>query len=311
MAGESNFDKFQLMSNIPYSYNILKNNIFVDLSSSDIILERIDAMFTPIKEGSYYKNKIFGFPLSVSFESLFYNKNLVDKHHITIENNLTWIDFINISEEICNNDSTRVSVAANKFRIHQLIIDQYILNYNNIESGDVKFNTREFKDALKIMKSVNNSDTIEHLVPNPLKAIADNQLFLLKANIQNSQEDIFYTSLPCISENQFSPLTIKWAVINPNSNMKELAIKYLEKLPQKDDSHLLSNVLYADKELYGSISDAWYNNYATVMQRNKVSFQLNIYNEVKSILEGYFNDEITIDAATEKIDTKIQMIINE
>lgn len=93
--------------------------------------------------------------------------------------------------------------------------------------------------------------------------------------------------------------------------MKELAIKYLEKLPQKDDSHLLSNVLYADKELYGSISDAWYNNYATVIQRNKVSFQLNIYNEVKSILEGYFNDEITIDAATEKIDMKIQMIINE
>ena len=153
MAGESSFDIFELRSNTPFSYNIVKNNIFYDLSISEIISNNIDNMFKAIKDSSYYQGKIFGFPISAGTEVLFYNEDLLLKHNINLNTLTSWDDFITLFKELGQKKNLPYTFfTSNKYRVQQLMIEQYLCNYNDIYKEEINFDTPKFKEILIIMK---------------------------------------------------------------------------------------------------------------------------------------------------------------
>jgi len=318
MSGDSSFDIFDLSSNAHSSYNILKNGIFLDLSCSDKIKSKIDNMIPAIKESAYYEEKIFGLPLSVWCEALYYNKELVEKHNINLYSIRTWEDYLEFAERIHkSNEAPGCEIIENKNAIYRIMLNQYLLNYNDVYCGEINFNTDEFKKVLETMKKINGSEGIRHALKIPGEAPGDQCLFWISiASDRPITDDAYFVSLPNIedNENQVSPLSVAWAIINPHSKNKELAIKYLETMLEdygKGHPFYPLKIFFNDKSLYDNISDVYFDNYVKLLSKSKVLMGYNLFGNVGHILGSYFHGAITVDEAAEQIHAKIVMMLTE
>ncbi len=276
-------------------------------------------MFPVIKESSYYQGKIFGLPLSANFEALYYNRELVEKHNIDLGSIRSWDDYLELAEKIHkDNRMPGYEIIENKNAIYRIMLEQYVLNYNDIYSGKVNFNTNEFKKVLETMKRINESESIKHRIGIPDTNIND-KLFIISscAFFRNFKEDVYFMSLPNIDDNrnQVSALGVQWAIINPNSKNKELAIRYLEAMVGDGEEgypYYSREVIFNDKSLYDGISDVYFENYEKVIGKTSAKMEIvNIFGNANPILGLYFNGAITVDEAAEQIHEKVAMMLTE
>jgi maltose-binding protein MalE len=294
---------------MPYSFYVIKNEAFADLSVSQLISEEVDRMFPAIKESSVYKGKLFGLPVSSWGEVLFYNREILEENNIKIGENIGWDRLSGHLDEA----GGRINLAANRYRVRQLLIEKYVINYTDI-LNDVDFNTPTFKETLKIMKRIENRITHTTFIMDVNASIRDKAFSIGTYTTSEPTAETNFISIPDIrpDENEKSPMTIKWYVVNPMSKNKELAMKYLEEhIKQGVIYHVSVQVLYENHRLYEGFNEAWLDSMNTVMKNSCVSYQFNIYNEVLGILEKYLGGEITEDSAAEQINAKVQMIISE
>lgn len=310
LSGESKYDIFELTSNMPYSFYIIKNEAFADLSVSQLISEEVDRMFPAIKESSMYRGKLFGLPVSSWAEVLFYNREVLKENSIEIGENIGWDRLSGLLDEA----GGKINLAANRYRVRQLLIEKYVINYTNILDDDVDFNTPAFRETLKIMKKIENRITHATPIIDANALIRDTAFLIGTYTTSKLTAETNFISIPDIrpDENEKSPMTIKWYVVNPMSRNKELAMRYLEEHIKQDViQHGSVQVLYENHQLYEGFNETRFDSINTVMKNSCVSYQFNIYTEVQGILEKYLNGEITEDSAAEQINAKVQMIIGE
>lgn len=322
MAGDSDFDIFSIMS--MKAHNYIKYDSMEDLNSYPEIVQLFHDMFDGFLSLSSYKDKIFGIPMYFKNSGIVFkiNRELKEKLNIQIPNsNWTWDDFYNIGRKIKQLNGNFYIMQMSKrefwFFCMQNIYDSI---YTNRIEGNVNYKTQEYEDMLIQFKKFYDEKLILDETRN--FGVADNILF---QSTISPQYDIIgdFISVPVLNKKKSYPvLGLSYFCINKNSKNKDLSAAFLKecisKSTQSEDKMVNSPILYKDQSLYKESkyhklisSNNFYKFYEELVKYSKRDETLDLSNILYPYVEEYIDGKISVDAAIQKIDRKIRMIIEE
>lgn len=119
---------------------------------------------THIIDNARYKNELYTMPINYyQFYTFVLNKKLLDEKGISLDDNLTWKDVYALSKKLNENSKEQIYVLPkiDDWALFEFIILQDMDYYLDLDKKEAKFNTEEFIDAIKLMKSI-KEDNITH-----------------------------------------------------------------------------------------------------------------------------------------------------
>ncbi len=111
-----------------------------------------------------YKNKLYAMPINYhQFYILVLNEKLLDEKGISLDDNLTWRNVYDLSEELNENSKEKIFVLPEI--PDEILFDQIILQdidyYMDWDKKEAKFDSREFIETLKLLKCIKEDDIMD------------------------------------------------------------------------------------------------------------------------------------------------------
>jgi hypothetical protein len=164
------------------------------------------------------------------------------------------------------------------------------------------------------MKRVNDISYVKNNAGSPLTPLKNGDVLSIgSVFLFNAKNAATFTDMPVIDNNKNvkNNLRIIWLAVNPNSNKKDLAIKYIELFTKNIQPNNPMNMLNKNINNEKGINQIWIDSYKKIMENSKSAFELDIYNSIKTILEDFYVNKISSDDSCKRINEKVKMIINE
>ena len=231
---------------------IKEQGYMMDLSQSKVLEEYTDKMFPWVKESCYYDGKLMLVPMNSDMKVVFSEDESFS--------DMTW-------ETIAQKDLTSLSTdyllatSYNIERYEYILLGQYMLAFRD-EKGHVNFTTDEFSTIINLINKSNDSGFVCENVLSEKKDCTYEFQISRVLNIYSHSESVVGNMYPIPVYNNAkdikTPVAIRYACINPNTENKEIAIKLMEEISNKvyEDHNTTLDMLFTDIERYTSIVES-------------------------------------------------------
>ncbi len=301
LSGDSRYDIFEVHSSGIHSNEFWENHAYTDLSVSETLVNAVEQMHKTLRDSAYQGEELAGIPLRASGVVMALNPQS-EVYSLAKENIKDWDSFFLFLDEM----PSGYTILGNKAGMYHFIFDQYLYGYCTPAEGNVTFDTEAFRKTLNIMKQIHDSSYFQE-PGGQITYMADRSFrptdVLGINNGGNSSKSASPHKLPDIEAAQSLPsqITVGYAVVNPNSEHKEEAIRYLEAL-------VTSMQFSASPDVFPLPG---YENWNLYMDDAYVSYELEIYNNVSSIINSWLIGQISKDEAIASIQEKANLILAE
>lgn len=119
---------------------------------------------THIIDNARYKDELYTMPINYyQFYTFVLNEKLLEEKGITLDDNLTWKDVYALSKKLNENSTEQIYVLPkiDDWALFEFIVLQDMDYYLDWDKKEAKFNTEEFIETIKLMKSI-KEDNIMH-----------------------------------------------------------------------------------------------------------------------------------------------------
>lgn len=301
LAGDSRYDIFVVYSSNIYSRNFWANHAYTDLSASETLANTVEQMHRCLRDSAYQGEELAGIPLYVSGVVMAYNMES-DVYSLADETIKDWDSFFRFLEELPPGHT----ILGNRAGMYHMLFDQYLYGYCAPEKGNAVFDTDAFRKTLDIMRQIHDSSDFQE-PGGQIDYLADRNFrptdVLGINNAGSAARSASPHKLPDIEDtrNLAAQITIGYAVINPNSEHKEDAIRYLETLVTGEEFAVSSGVFPSPE----------YENWNLYMDDAHVCYETGLYNNVSSFINSWLAGRISQDEAIAAIQEKADLILAE
>lgn len=280
MSGSDQYDLYRFIAMNPDSFYFVKNHAYVDLSSNEEIMEKLQQWYTPFVEGCTYQGEVFAVPSGVTVNLLYYNYR--DYPALRQEDLSTWDSFLDVLEKYGG------KVQFNRIRLQSVLLEQYAATCCDTLNGEYDFDTPTFRKVLQLLRRIDQMEIRYNESTEYQELFAEDELFQFDNMMPYVEAGWEFLPLPSINgEVSVSPVQMGYNVINPNSEKQELAMEYMSLLAEMGQ--------YARKDTaqqYPLLADIF---------ENRVKCIYGNYAEYGNALDAYCNGEMTEDEAVEAI----------
>lgn len=281
MSGSDQYDLYRFTGMNPDSFYFVKNHAYVDLSSDEEIVDKLQQWYTPLVEGCTYQGEIFAVPSGVTVNLLYYNYR--DYPGLRQEDLSTWDSFLDVLERYGG------KVQFNRIRLQSVLLEQYVATCCDTLNGEYDFDTPTFRKALQLLRRISQMEIRYNENTEYQELFAEDYLFQFDNMMPYVEAGWEFLPMPSINgEVSVSPVQMGYNVINPNSEKQELAMEYMSLLAEMGQ--------YARKDTaqqYPLLADIF---------ENRAKCIYGNYAEYGDALDAYCNGEMTEDEAVEAIE---------
>lgn len=306
LAGDSKVDIYVLSSSDIHSLEFLVNHAYTDLSVSETLVNTVDRMHRSLRDSVWQGEELAGIPLEASGIVMAFNTES-EAYSLAEERITDWDSLLLFLEEL----PPESTILANKAGMYQRLFEQYLYGYCEPYEGKVDFDTEIFRKTLDLMTRIHDCPDFQDPGTDPgdfrMSYSSDRDFrqtdvlginsFLRLGNIASPHK------LPDIEATRsLAPqISVSYAVINPNSENKEAAIRYLETLVTGEEFSSLP-------EMFPTSENENLNLY---MDEAFVQFDQGVLNNVVSILYSYMDGKISKEELIAAIQEKADLILAE
>ncbi|MDE7043986.1 MAG: hypothetical protein K2O97_03040 [Acetatifactor sp.] len=308
-AGEEEFLK-ELMSGssevdiyVVWDSRYWENHAYTDLSVSETLADRVEQMHKVLKDSAYHGDELAGIPVRVMGAVMARNQGS-EGYPLVNERIADWDDLLVFLNEI----SSQYTIMANKAGLYQLLFAQYIYEYGDPLAGNVDFDTESFRKVLDIMKQIHDSPYFQEPGTGamisygadydfrPTDVIGINHL-VVTDQIGDPRR------LPAIESDKVPApqIRVAYAVVNPNSENREAAIRYFEML-------VTGRAYLETAELFPLPGNDNLNAY---MEDAMVFYDLDIYRTVSVDIDSWLKEQAGLDETVAVIQEKGDLFFRE
>lgn len=306
LAGDNKADIFVLYSSDIHSLEFLTNHAYTDLSVSETLVNTVDQMHRSLRDSAYQGNELTGIPLRVSGAVMALNTES-EAYSLAADRITDWDSLLLLLEELPPGST----ILANQAGMYQRLFEQYLYEYCKPYEGKADFDTEAFRKVLNLITRIHDCSDFQKPGTGPGSAIIGyysdrdfRQTDVLGINSGLDPGSIVSPhKLPDLEETRsLAPqISVAYAVVNPNSENKEGAIRYLEALVTGEKFSSLPEIFplsdNEDLNLY--------------MDEAHVPFEQGVLNNVVSILYSYADGKLTQEETIAAIQEKADLILAE
>ena len=306
LAGDDKADIFVLCSSDIHSLEFLANHAYTDLSVSETLVNTVDQMHRSLRDSAYRGEELAGIPLEASGAVMAFHTES-EAYPLAAEKITDWDSLLLLLEEL----PPESTILANQAGMYQRLFEQYLYEYCEPYEEKVDFDTEAFRKVLDLMTRIHDCPDFQKPGTEPGNAVIGyysdrdfRQTDVLGINSGLRLGGIASPhKLPDIEETQsLAPqISVSYAVINPNSENKEAAIRYLEALVTGEKFASLPEIF--------PLSDR--DELNLYMDKAHVPFDQGVLSNVVSILYSYADGKLTQDEAIAAIQEKADLILAE
>lgn len=306
MAGDSGVDIYVLSSYNVHSLGFLSNHAYTDLSLSETLVNTVGRMHRSLRDSAYQGDELAGIPLAISGTVMAFNPES-EACFLAGERITDWESLLLLLEELPPGST----ILGNKAGIYQQLFRQYLYGYCEPYKGKADFDTDTFRSALDLMTRIHDCPDFQDpgTGPGDIRPgyYSDNdfrQTDVLGINSSLRLDNIASPHrLPDLEEGRnLAPLiNVSYVVVNPNSEHKEEAIRYLEAL-------VTGKEFSSCPEIFPLSDHEELNQY---LEEAQVSFDQGVLSNVVSILYAYAEGKISKEEAIASIQEKADLILGE
>lgn len=306
LAGDSKVDIFILSCSDIHSMEFLTNHAYTDLSVSETLAETVNRMHRSLRDSAYQGDELAGIPLEVSGTVMAFNTES-EAYSLAEERITDWESLLLFLEEL----PPESTILANKAGMYQQLFEQYLYGYCEPYKGKVDFDTDTFRKMLDIITRIHDCSDFQDPGTGPgdlrIGYYSDRdfrQTDVLGINSFLRLDSISSPhKLPDIEAmRSLAPqISVSYAVINPNSENKEDAIRYLEALVTGEEFSSLPEMFPLSEN----------ENLNLYMDEAFVQFDQGVLSNVVSILYSYADGKISKEELIAAIQEKTDLILAE
>jgi len=347
MAGNDNIDIYILYLNDSISRAMLEQGYYVPLTGSAPIQAYFDKCFDWVRESATAPNgDLWMLPLRFNTSVLWYVPGNFEHFDLTPSDVETLDKYYSTLERI-NQEKGKYTTYAQYFEMHYPFWNmQYELTYNDYSNGKVDFNTIIYRslfdnlwtgwrrnggiggasvyhpvlqyDSQKVFAWYSSHDTdgyspdynTEHVI------FKLDDIGAMMENIGDGFAEWRALPMPRISDEvKKSPMICVFAVVNPHSKNKELAVAYLETAAE-DMLSAINHPVFVQKDLSAyegryDMSLPVFQDLYDIYRNGAVVSNLFLGNEDQSIIDDYQGGNLTLEEALEEIQRRAEFWLYE
>lgn len=298
-SGSDRYDIYAIRTTKEDVAEFKENHAFYNLSGSQILVQAVNEMYTPVAGSVWMGDELFGIPWETDAEILCYIPS--ENPEYSPETFASWDAFFDVVEERGMDEVYRLM----DIRVSVMLMEQYMARYCDVESSQYTFDTEEFRQVLRLIRRVKDMDLPQSISSGLATA---GELFPagltfgwaeLSSYEKGQEIAIVYPSIA----GEVGSVTAKqtYLVVNPNSNRKEEAIDYLEFICQ--NPYVRQNVLLYPNESCPEIADLL-EHHLVYLTDSRVDMS-ELFEIINAYCEGTLDEEETIHQITEKVEMQI------
>lgn len=336
MAGNPNVDIYITAYASSVTTGIRDKNIYVPLNDSDIITNHLTKCFDYVADSAKSSNgDVWMLPLSLNASAIWYVPENLNQSSITTDDFLTLDSFFSMAQRTTDTGAYSAYLNYPSTFCHELI-EQYDYLYNDYSMNKILYNTEQFKELFDRLYSgwIMYSQTPTHpLFKNSTSEPAgefiwdspvyDTSSVLYKWSSISDQLNTPNVTLdgwralpsPHITTNFNGNVTnMIYAFINPYSENKDLALKYLEAITEApfDYMTILSPLMFEDTTMYELHYDINQPAFTDIYQIMKNGILLgDRYSISDTVIDDYQNNRLSIEETIHAIQREAEMWLNE
>ncbi len=248
LAGEGKYDLYALSMDQEDYQDYIDQGAYYDLSSSEKLVQCVQDMYPVVGETAWHGEELIGIPYQVNGEVLCYSKNAGKRY-----NAASFATMETLLDEIEKTDEQKIYKLMDA-RMEVIIMQQYLAGCSI--DGAYNFDSQEFRQTLSLLRRVKEmglpeSISVSGVPPYFLPAEYDFGWADLYDYNNMSGEELRYPSI--VGEPGYITGKVIFIVLNPNSEKKEEAIKYLEYMYQ--NQMIRGNTLLYQNAAYPTMAD--------------------------------------------------------
>lgn len=302
LAGESGVDIYVLYSSNILSMEFLANHAYTDLSVSETLVNTVDRMHQSLRDSAYQGEELAGIPLEASGIVMAFN---TESEACTLaEERITdWDSLLLFLEEL----PPESTILANKASMYQQLFEQYLYGYCEPYEGKADFDTEIFRGTLDLMMRIHDCPAFQD--PGNIKITYGSDRDFRQTDVLgiNSGRGLGNIASPhklpdLEAARSLAPqVSVAYAVVAPDSENREAAIRYLEAL-------VTGEAFSSLPEMFPLPENEDLNLY---MEEAFVQFDQGLLSNVVSLLYSYVDGKLSKEELIAAIQEKADLILAE